>query len=733
MAYFLGVISYVCNGLCRVKVKIFFTNGVVLLLMSCAEADKQSDVMYVLSPDNNIRVNLIHKEAGQLTYSVDYKGEALISNSVLGLQFGGKSDNNRYKLIDVKRSSADHVWEQVWGENQYIRDNHSELLIDMKQLNEPFQHLSIRLRVFDDGLAFRYELPFEKDVVVTEDLSEFNFLDNANAWVTPALEAFRYEYLYEKMPVNDVGKAHTPLTLESASGVHVSIHEAALTDFPSMYLESAGSNSLRARLVPRAEGAAAQFKDTGEQLITSPWRTIQLAPNAAVLVESTLQLNLNENNKLKDTSWIKPGKYAGVWWEMHRSVKTWASGPAHGATTENTKRHIDFAAKYGFKGVLVEGWNVGWDGNWTKNRWQFSYDKAYPDFDLEHVVEYARKRDVGLVLQTETAGGVANFEKNYEAAFKKYRDLGILGIKTGYVAEAQDVDILDADGSIKKEWHHGQPMVKHFRRVLEEAAKNKLMVIAHEPIKGTGIRRTFPNMMTREAARGQEYNAWSEGNPPEHTTILPFTRMLSGPMDFTPGIFDLLFESSRPETWATSSIFEVIAIDETESNESIVKEDQNAAEAILTPDTRIHTTLAKQLALYVVIYSPLQMVPDFPENYEGHPMFQFVVDVPVDWAKTQGINGVIGEYFTVARKDRHSEDWYLGSVTDENPRELSISLDFLDKGAKYLAEIYRDTDVTHWKSNPLPYQIERREVTSSDSLNLKLAAGGGQAIRFKQL
>ncbi|TQV80099.1 glycoside hydrolase family 97 protein [Exilibacterium tricleocarpae] len=707
--------------------------AVLLLLAGCSGTVPQQGVVgSAVSPNGLLKVSLSLDDYGTAHYAVTYRDKPLLENSVLGLQFAGDTpQHNSYTVLEVTRQSHRATWEQPWGEQRFVDDHYEELLVAMQQRQAPRRKLSVRVRVFDDGLGLRYEMPaLPADTVlqIDRELTEFKPVGDYRAWVTPALSPFRYEYLYESQPLDAVAKVHTPLTLQSSEGIHISIHEAALTDFASMILAGDGGGGLLAELVPRADGSAVKLAGGNKRV--SPWRTIQVADNAAGLVESTLQLNLNEPNALADTAWIQPGKYVGVWWEMHRAVKTWGSGPAHGATTENTRRHIDFAARYGFEGVLVEGWNQGWDGNWLKNRWQFKYDTPYADFDLDYLVDYARQRNVGLILQNETAGGVANYEQHLAAAFKKYGDLGIIGVKTGYVAEGQDIDIADAEGRINKEWHHGQPMVNHFRRVVKEAAANKLMIVSHEPIKGTGIRRTFPNMMTREAARGQEYNAWSEGNPPAHTTILPFTRMLAGPMDFTPGIFDLLFESSQPETRATASIFEN---DSTGGEDSGEDDDttKKAAETITILETRIHTTLAKQLALYVVVYSPLQMVPDFPENYEGHPMFTFVVDVPVDWAETRAINGEIGDYFTVARKDRDSEDWYIGSVTDENGRELQVPLDFLTPGVAYVADIYRDGDDADWRSRPLAYAIEQRTVTSADSLTIKLAPGGGQAVRLR--
>jgi alpha-glucosidase len=438
----------------------------------------------------------------------------------------------------------------------------------------------------------------------------------------------------------------------------------------------------------------------------TPWRTIQLADRFADLSPSVLGLNLNPPNVLSDVSWIKPMKYIGIWWGMHIGgaetgwfggfadslrYMTWSSGRRHGATTANTKRYIDFAAANGFGGVLVEGWNTGWDGDWIQNRNAFSFTQAYPDYDLKGLAEYAHSKGVKLIVHNETSGGIQNYERQMEAAFSLYHSLGLDAIKSGYVTDTT------AEGYS----HHSQFMVNHYRKVIETAAKYHIMMDVHEPIHDTGERRTYPNMMSREGARGQEYNAWGGegGNPPEHESNLYFTRLLAGPMDFTPGIFDLLIERGtgrprRPE------------------------------------ESHPRTTLAKQLALYVVIYSPLQMAADLPENYVGKPAFQFIRDVAVDWETSKTIDGKIGDYVIVARKAKNSEDWFLGAITDEEGRTFNVPLSFLTPGKRYVAEIYADGPGANWYANPLPVAISKRSVNSNTSLKVVLAPGGGQAVRI---
>jgi alpha-glucosidase len=422
---------------------------------------------------------------------------------------------------------------------------------------------------------------------------------------------------------------------------------------------------------------------------------MQIADSAGGLVMSNIILNLNEPNRLGDVSWIRPMKYVGVWWAMHLDRSTWASGPRHGATTANVRRHIDFAAENGFEGVLVEGWNIGWDGDWFGNGQDFSFTRPYPDFDLESLATYARSRGVQLVGHHETSGFAAHYEDHMEAAFDLYERLSIGAVKTGYVADAGQAKVRGSDGQIQHAWHEGQAMNRHHLRVIEAAAARRIAVNAHEPTKDTGLRRTWPNMIAREGARGMEYSAWGDpSNPPEHEANLVFTRMLAGPMDYTPGIFAMGTRSPQG----------------------------------------VQTTLAKQLALYVVIYSPLQMAADLLENYEANPRpFQFIRDVPVDWSESLVLNGEIGDYVTIARKDRSSDDWYVGAVTDEEGRLLDAPLSFLTPGRRYRAQLYRDGASADYRTNPGDIVIEERIVTSADTLTLRLAPGGGQAIRLVAL
>jgi alpha-glucosidase len=429
----------------------------------------------------------------------------------------------------------------------------------------------------------------------------------------------------------------------------------------------------------------------------SPWRTLQIGDDPGDLITSYLILNLNEPNALGDVSWVRPAKYVGIWWDMHIGTRTWATGAKHGATTAYARRLIDFAADHGFGGVLVEGWNVGWDGDWTRDRGTFQFTTPTPDFDIEQLARYGARKGVRLIGHHETGADVDNYERQMEAAFAYYRGLGINTVKTGYVGWGQhSIQRTDANGRKHGEWHHGQCMVRHYRKVVETAARYQIMLDVHEPIKDTGIRRTYPNMMTREGARGQEYDAWSDdgGNPPDHTTILPFTRLLAGPMDFTPGTFDLLVEQK--------------------------------------PDNRVNTTLAKQLALYVVIYSPLQMASDLPEHYEAKPdVFRFIERVPCDWNDTVVLDAKIGDTVTIARQERDGRDWFVGSITDENARTIAAGLDFLEPGMEYVATIYRDGPGADWQTNPLPVEIVTETVTRDTVLQLKLAPGGGQAIHLR--
>ncbi|HEX7024216.1 MAG TPA: glycoside hydrolase family 97 catalytic domain-containing protein, partial [Gemmatimonadales bacterium] len=481
------------------------------------------------------------------------------------------------------------------------------------------------------------------------------------------------------------------LTLETRDGrTAMVIHEANLVDYARMFLRGPRmeGRTLHAALAPMADG----IKVRGQSPFVTPWRTIQLTDHVTELSPSLLGLKLNPPSAIANTGWIHPMKYVGIWWGMHIGTMTWSSGPRHGATTANAKRYIDFAAANGFGGVLVEGWNLGWDGDWIANRDAFSFTRAYPDYDLAEVARYARQRGVRLIVHNETSGGIQNYERQMDSAFALYRSLGLDAIKSGYVTD------LTSEGHS----HYSQFMVEHYRRVIEAAARNGIMLDVHEPMHDTGERRTWPNMMTREGARGQEYNAWSGegGNPPEHETILFFTRLLAGPMDFTPGVFDLLIQSGRGRP--------------------------------SRPDEpRVRTTLAKQLALYVVLYSPLQMAADLPENYERQPAFQFIRDVAVDWDTTRVVDGRIGDYVVVARRQRGGQSWFVGAITDEEGRTLDVPLSFLAPGRRYVAEIYADGPGANWLDNPLPVTITRRPVTRATRLRVVLAPGGGQAIRIR--
>ena len=619
----------------------------------------------------------------------------VIGKSRLGLRFqDGHHLDGGFVIANSTISSFDETWTQPWGEKKNIHNNYNELRVQLEGTAELKRVMNIVFRVYDDGLGFRYELPSQDNlgaVSIINELTQFQIVENATAWHIPAREWNRYEYLYDTTPLEEVVQAHTPLTIRTQSGTHISIHEAALVDYAGMTLRRGRWNTLHVDLTPLVTGVKVETNTP----FHTPWRTIQVAGEATGLLNSNLILNLNEPNKLGDVSWVKPGKYVGIWWEMHLGTSTWGSGKMHGATTERTKRYIDFAAEHGFKGVLVEGWNIGWDDDWYNNGDIFRFTEAYPDFDIKALSDYAISKGVHLIGHHETSGGITNYEDQLEAALDYYRDHGVTSIKTGYVADGGDTIFHEENGGTSHEWHDSQRMVRHYEKVVLEAAKRRIAINTHEPIKDTGLRRTYPNWVSREGARGQEYNAWGDpGNSPEHTAILPYTRMLSGPMDFTPGIFDLLFENEKP-------------------------------------NNRIPTTLAKQLALYVVLYSPIQMAADLPENYEANMApFQFIKDVPTDWEDSIALNGAIGDYVTFVRKDRNSEDWYLGSLTDEEARSFDVKLDFLTPGITYIAQVYRDGPNADWQTNPYDMVIEEINVTSKTTHTLKLAASGGQAIRF---
>jgi hypothetical protein len=584
--------------------------------------------------------------------------------------------------------------------------------------------MNIIFRVFDEGVAFRYDFPKQAALnyfIISDEVSQFNLTENHKVFWLPG-DFDSQEYAYNETSFSDINTqkidlnngigvksiagqqvVQSPLMMKSPSGLYLNIFEAAVVNYPIMHLDADVKNyKLTSHLVPNAIGDKAYLQAP----CVSPWRTIMISDDARDIVSSKIILNLNEPCKIDDTYFIKPMKYVGIWWEMHVGKSTWdyagsqnaqnvltqdllPSGK-HGATTENTKRYIDFAAKNGFDGVLVEGWNVGWEdwfGNWKEE--VFDFVTPYPDFDIATVTAYAKSKNVKMIMHHETSGSVANYERHLDRAFDLMKKLDYPAVKSGYVGKIIP----------RGEFHDGQTMVNHYNFVARRAADYKLMVNSHESSRPTGYSRTYPNYIAAEAARGNEFNAWSTGNPPMHETILPFTRLLGGPMDYTPGIFEI----------------KMSYYDKTKTEQ-------------------VHTTLAKQLALYVTMYSPLQMAADLPENYDKYPdAFQFIKDVALDWDVSKYLEAEPGDYLTVVRKTKSKETWFLGAITDENARKSEIKLDFLSKGKKYKAIIYEDANDADWKNNPIAYKISTIEVNSKSKIKLNLAPGGGTAISFEPI
>lgn len=708
---------YIINEAIMTHLKaLTFSILFLVLLISCS-MEPQTNIS---SPNQQLGLQFSLADDGQAQYAVSFKGDSIITTSGLGFAFEDLPPLvDSLEIIDTETQSVDNNWQPVWGEQQQIRNHYNELLVTLKEQKAPNRTVDLRFRIYDDGLGFRFEFPqqdaFSDSLTIMDEQTEFALTGDHTTWWIPA-DFDSYEYNYTQSLVSEIDASefesenvrvdrqidnfqavNTPVTMKTDNDVYLSFHEANLTDYPGMTLGVTEDLRLVSELVPWADGSKVKTKAP----FITPWRTIQVGENAASLAESFLIPNLNEPNKLDDTSWIEPLKYTGIWWELHIGKTGWnyeeraedsfgqQGGTEHGATTENAKHYIDFNNRSEIKGLLIEGWNTGW-GYWgTDSIGYFDFTTPYPDFDLQEVADYAQENNVALIGHHETSGQAAHYETRLDEAFQLYNDLGSHHVKTGY-----------AGGIIPKgEYHHGQWMVRHYRKVVEKAAEYQIGINAHEPIKGTGLRRTYPNMMTREGVRGMEYNAWSEGMPPEHTTILPFTRILAGPIDYTPGIFDLTFDEFRDQE-------------------------------------RVQSTLANQLALYVVLYSPMQMAADLPENYldeDGnfHPMFKFIQDVAVDWDESLVLQAEIGDYVVTTRKEKGSNNWFLGAVTDENKRTVDVSLDFLDEG-EYQATIYRDGDNAHWKDNPTDYDIATQEVTKKTTLELRLAPGGGTAISFEK-
>jgi hypothetical protein len=678
----------------------------------------------VQSPSKHVSLDFKMAQNGKPTYSVTFKNKPVVLQSSLGIYMkDGSNLASNFSVDSIKRVTFNESWKPVLGEQSSIVNHYNEMAIALSQAGTN-RKMNIVFKIYDEGVAFRYEFPSQKDLnyfIVKEEKTEFNLAGNHKTfWLPGDFDSQEYEYNEtllsevdtEKLDLNNgigvksiPGKyaVQSPLMMKSADGLYINIFEAAVVNYPVMHLElNPKTYGLTSILAPNAIGDKAYLRTPS----VTPWRTIMVSDDARNIVGSKMILNLNEPSKIDDTSWIKPMKYVGIWWEMHVGKSTWdyagsqnaqnqtsqdllPSGK-HGATTENTKRYIDFAAKHGFDGVLVEGWNVGWEdwfGNWKED--VFDFVTPYPDFDLKTVTDYAKSKGVKMIMHHETSGSVANYERHLDRAMNLMKQYGYPAVKSGYVGRIIP----------RGEFHDGQTMVNHFNYVAERMAENKLMLNSHESTRPTGYHRTYPNYIAAEAARGNEFNAWSNGNQPTHETILPFTRLLGGPMDYTPGIFEIkmsAYDKSKKE--------------------------------------QVHTTLVKQLALYVTMYSPLQMAADLPENYEKHlDAFQFIKDVAADWQDSKYLEAEPGDYLTVARKDKNSENWFLGSITDEKARTSEIKLDFLSPNKKYEATIYQDGKDADWENNPKSYSIKKVQVTAKSKIKLLLAKGGGTAISFKPI
>ncbi|MEX0721880.1 MAG: glycoside hydrolase family 97 protein [Balneolaceae bacterium] len=661
------------------------------------------------SPSENIGIefHLAINEAP--AYLIKYGEETVIDTSLLGFEFKNQPALlDSFEIRNTTLQSIDESWEMPWGERRNVINKYNELTVNLREKKAPNRDLNIYFKAYDDGIAFRYEFPEQEGVdslIIMDENTQFNLTGDHTTWWMPG-DWDIYEHLYSTTKFSEIdalskqnddnlaqtyipeNAVNTPVTMKSESGIHLSFHEANLTDYSGMTLKIDAENLLMQSELVGSDITG--YKVKRALPFKTPWRTIQISENATGLLDSDLIVNLNEPNKIGDVSWFEPQKYIGIWWEMHLDKSSWdlASG-RHGATTENAKAYIDFAAENNIGGVLIEGWNTGWERwiGFEDREGVFDFVTPYPDYDLEGVVEYANEKEVDIIMHHETSSAPRTYEQQIDTAYALMNRLGIHAVKTGYVGPIIP----------KGEYHHGQWMVNHYQKILETAAEYQVAINAHEPIKDTGKRRTYPNAISREGLRGQEFNAWAAdgGNPPEHLPIVAFTRMLSGPIDFTPGIFNIKLDPYKE-------------------------------------DNQVNTTLAQQLALYVVIYSPIQMAADLIEHYENEPAFQFIRDVGVDWEQTKVLNGEVGDFVTIAREERETGNWFLGSITDENARSISINFDFLEPGTEYEAVIYSDGEDAHWDENPKSIVIERDTINASRERTFELAPGGGLAISLKR-
>jgi hypothetical protein len=691
----------------------------LLVLLTTIALTANAQQFTTTSPDGNIRLTTGLSASGEFTYTVNYKTYSVILPSLLGMKLKEPAVNlNQFKLVKVDSSIYDQTWNTVWGEYSSIRDHHKEIRLQLEDKNGSGILMNIIFRVFNEGVGFRYEFPQQNSLlhfVVDDENSTFHLSgDHKTFWIPGDYDSNEYPYNETKLsevkalpasaeaiaisvrtPFDNNG-VQTPLMMKSNDGLYINIHEAALVNYPAMdLLIDKSSFTLKSVLVPDAVGNKAYLIAPAN----TPWRTIIVSDKATdIIAANRMILNLNEPSKVENTSFIKPQKFVGVWWEMHVGKSSWdySGGQVgsqqqtkvpHGANTANVKRYIDFAAKNGIDGVLVEGWNTGWEdwfGKWKED--VFDFVTPYPDYDVNELTQYAASKGVKIICHHETSGSVTNYERWMDTAYRFMLNHGMNSVKSGYVGKIIP----------RGEHHDGQWMVRHYERAAQKTANYGIMIDMHESVRLTGLHRTYPNWIASEAARGNEFNAWSVGNPPMHETILPFTRLMGGPMDYTPGIFEIKMSHYNPG-----------------------KKEQ------------VHTTLAKQLALYVTMYSPLQMAADLPENYEAHmDAFQFIKDVAVDWDDTRVLQAEPGDYLIISRKAKNSPNWFLGAITDEQARSFTQSLNFLDAGKKYVAKIYHDAPNADWEKNPMAYMIDSFIVDSKTNLKINLAPGGGTAISF---
>jgi hypothetical protein len=696
--------------------KLFFASFILFAFSTLAQAQQ------LKSPEGKFVMEFSLQNDGAPTYNLKYKNKEVIKTSKLGLELKNdkKSLLNDFTITDTKTATFDETWKPVWGEVDNIRNRYNELAVTLNQKSTDRQ-IVIRFRLFDDGLGFRYEFPSQKNLtyfVIKEERTQFAMTgDHTAFWIPGDYDTQEYDYtksklseirgLSEKAYTANVSQksfsntgVQTSLMLKTNDGIYINLHEAALIDYSCMHLNLDDKNMIfESWLTPDAKGDKGYMQAPNH----SPWRTIMVSDDARDILASKMTLNLNEPSKIEDTSWIKPVKYVGVWWEMITGKSSWSytndfptvqlgvtdfskakPNGTHGANNANVKKYIDFAAKNGFDAVLVEGWNEGWE-DWfghTKD-YVFDFVTPYPDFDVKGLHEYAKSKGIKIIMHHETSGSVRNYERHIDKAYQFMKDNGYDAVKSGYVG-----DILP-----RGENHYDQWIVNHYQYAIEKAADYKIMVNAHEAVRPTGICRTYPNLIGNEAARGTEYQAFGSSKP-NHVTVLPFTRLIGGPMDYTPGIFEMDLTKMNPDN-----------------------------------KSHVNSTLANQLALYVTMYSPLQMAADTPENYNRFPdAFQFIKDVAVDWSESKYIEAEPGDFITVARKAKGTNNWFVGNVNGETPRTSNIDFSFLEKGKKYTATIYADAKDAHYKTNPQAYTIKKIVVTNTSKLSQFSAPGGGYTI-----